>query len=1532
IGSVLVENGEWSFTPETALPPGDHNFTVLAVDHAGNKASDESDPWFFTILPTVPDAPAITGISDDSSSVAVPIEKGGSTNDTTPTITGTAKPYDIVEVFVNDTSVGSVTANQDGVWEFTIGETDVSSPLSGDGEYIIEATATDPDTGRTSGSTGEYPIVLDTTAPAKPDVPDAFDDQGPDTGSITQDGTTDDTTPTFTGDGEDPGSTITILDGSDIIGTTTVDENGEWTWTPTDPLEDGEHSISIIVTDPAGNESDPSDPLDFTIDSSEVAISITKVVDDAAPSTGDIASGGLTNDPTPTFVGTATPGTIVTITDQDGTTIGSTTTDHGGEWTLTPDTELADRSHTFTASAENEAGGTDSTTFNLTIDTTAPDAPAIGDVLDDVGFYQGSLKYGDTTDDTTPTFTGSNGEPGSTITIYDETGAIIGQALVDNDGDWAITTNPLPEGQHDLTLTATDKAGNESDPTDFTLIVDTKGPETTATITSIVEDSGVDQTDFVTNNPELVIWAEVSNDLGPGEIVQISVDNGETWQTAILDSDSGKYFLDLTAQPFAGGEYTFVSRVMDAAGNPGPEASQTVSIDLDAPTSNNAIAITGYEDNQDPQEGDFGSDTPTNDKTPRLKGTVSGLEDGDEVVIKVTDPLGIETILGTADVTGEGWIYQVKDDQALTDDGDYTFTAVIRDLAGNEGTSSDGFILTVDTTAPAGEVTIDSITTDTGDPGDFDTSDQEPTITCIVEGTLEAGDYVEIRITDSGNSSEILGWTKATLNEGKWELDLENLQGFDPLEPGSYTIEARLADLAGNVADPVSKQLKITLTPAENTIFITAIAPDNGILADDFITNKPITTITGTLGTPLQNGEFVQVQIVASDGSIDDQSWINAFVDGTGTGWSLDTTDSNLAAGDYTIHARIMNTAGVEGDTTTQDLTIDTTAPDATITIDSISADSGVLGDFITNDKNPKISGTVMGDVDVNDYIEVRITTDAGNTLIGTYEVAITNDAWELDQELLPGGLLDGEYTIEAQIKDKAGNVGPAAESKVLVIDTTAPAGTVTIDYYEDDVVLDTSDKLTGSLTNDNTPVLHGTVTDAEAGDYVAIYDNITGELLGTVTIDVGDVWTFNVPPLTTDDVYNFTACLVDKAGNEGTLSPEFTLTLDTTLSNHTITIDSISQDTGIEGDFNTTDQAPEIRVEATGLADDEFVQVRIVLNGADPEDPPVLDWTNATLNPDDGTWTLALKSLTDFALDQGAYTIEARVVDLAGNVGETPVEHELIISNITIDYYTDDEDMVTGDFERDTITNDPTPTLQGSTILKDQTDKVVIYEVDTDGNEFNLGSATINTNTNSWKFEVPVFNGTNGEHTYIAKLCKSSGEPYEGIESTPFTLTIDRTPPEGNAQITEITADTIFPGDFKTGDNHPDIFGTTTETLKKGEFVQIRLLDSTGTETIIDWTEADLQDNKQNWSSGIISSHFPDGIASGSYIIEARTVDAYGNPAAENNVATQDLVIYAPGTGSAIYAWIDSITTDTPSGLNETYSDTNWITRDHES
>ncbi|WP_260331919.1 Ig-like domain-containing protein, partial [Paraburkholderia sp. Kb1A] len=210
-------------------------------------------------------------------------------------------------------------------------------------------------------------VRIYTMGPDKPEIGEVIDDVGLVQGPVGNGESTDDTTPTLVGKGE-PGDTIVVIDNGTPIGETEVDEDGNWSFTPDTPLDEGEHEFTVVERDPAGNESKPSDPHVVIIDTTVPAPVITAVIDDVGPIQGPVASGGETDDTQPTVQGTAQAGSTVSVYD-NGKLLGTTEADSSGNWSFTPPTPLSKGDHELTAVATSQAGNTSesSDAFNFSL-------------------------------------------------------------------------------------------------------------------------------------------------------------------------------------------------------------------------------------------------------------------------------------------------------------------------------------------------------------------------------------------------------------------------------------------------------------------------------------------------------------------------------------------------------------------------------------------------------------------------------------------------------------------------------------------------------------------------------------------------------------------------------------------------------------------------------------------------------------------------------------------------------------------------------------------------------------------------------------------------------------------------------------------------------------------------------------------------------------------------------------------------------------------------------------------------------------
>ena len=459
---IVPADGIWTYTP--TLANGSYSFTFVAVDAAGNESPAAT--FSVTVDTISPARPVITSVVDDASPGVRPLSNGDTTNDAMPAFQGTAEPSATLRITANGSVWATITVPSDGIWAYTF-------TVLPDGPYAFTFVAIDAAGNESPAAT--FSLTVDTVLPTTPEITSVTDNVSPVTGSITPGGFTNDTTPTFTGTAE-AGTTLRITRNSGTPTTLTVPAGGTWTYTPT--LTNGSYSFSFVAVDAAGNES-PAATFSLTVDTiAPTTPVITSVTDDVPPVMGPITSGGITNDPTPTFAGTAEAGATLRIT---GSTPMSITVPANGIWTYTP--TLTTGSYTFNFVAIDAAGNeSPAATFSLTVDTVPPTTPVITSVNDNVSPVTGSITPGGFTNDTTPTFTGT-AEAGTTLRITRNSGTPT-TLTVPAGGTWTYTPT-LTNGSYSFSFVAVDAAGNESPAATFSLTVDTIAPQ----VTSILADS-----------------------------------------------------------------------------------------------------------------------------------------------------------------------------------------------------------------------------------------------------------------------------------------------------------------------------------------------------------------------------------------------------------------------------------------------------------------------------------------------------------------------------------------------------------------------------------------------------------------------------------------------------------------------------------------------------------------------------------------------------------------------------------------------------------------------------------------------------------------------------------------------------------------------------------------------------------------------------------------------------------------------------------------------------------------------------------
>lgn len=1061
--ATVDASGNWIFEIATPLSESTHYFTVQATN--ANGPGGLSAPVGITVDLSAPAQPVITSATDDVPGMTGTLDNGALTNDSRPTLNGTGEAGATIRILDNGVEIGSATVDQSGNWRFT-----PNTPLESNA-HIFTAVATDP-----AGNSGQlsdgFTLNIDAQAPDVPVITSVIDDNNQPTVPVLPGQSTDDRQPILNGTGE-PGATITIFDNGTPLGTAQVGENGSWTFPVPRNLSEGSHNLTVSATDPAGNT--------IVVDITPPAIPVlTSVVDDQPGITGNLVSGQLTNDATPTLNGRGEAGATINVyLDGNPASIGTTTVNSDGTWSFTPQTPLANGSHTFTLSATDPAGNSSavSSGFVLTIDTTPPAAPVIASVADNTAPVTGIVPNGGSTNETRPTLSGT-GEAGTTISIYNGS-ALVGTAQVQANGSWSFTpSTSLGAGVWNLTATATDAAGNTSAASEIrSFTIDTTAPA------APVIDTVYDGTGPITGN---LSSGQITDEARPvisgtreaNTTIRL-YDNGTLLAEIPADnSSSWRYTPDAS---LATGNHVITVIAVDAAGNASP-VSDSVNFVVDT-TPPLTPVITSVSDDQAPGLGTIANGQNTNDPTPTFSGTA---EAGATITLYENG-----TVIGTTTAQPDG-AWSVSTSTLAS--GTHVITAVATDAAGNSSPNSTAFTLTVDTTAPQTPI-LTSVVDDvaggvTGNLANGQiTNDNRPTL----NGTAEAGSVVSIYDGDT-----LLGVTSANAS-GAWS--------FTPttgLNDGTRTLTVTATDPAGNVSPATSGFTIVVDTLAPTVPLITSIVDDvpnnTGAIGNGQSTNDTQPTLNGTAEANSAVSIFDNGALVAT---------VNANASGN---WSW-TPTASLGQGSHAYSVSAADAAG----------NVSAASPSTTIIVDTIAP--GAPGNLVINATGNRVTGTAEAGS------TVTITSETG-VVLGT---ATADGTGSFTATLTPAQT-NGQPLL-AFAQDKAGNTGIAAG--FTAPDTRVPEAPI-ITNVVDDVGIYTGAIANGQVTNDAQPTLNGT---AQAGATVSIYNN--GALLGTTTANASGNWSFTPTGNLTEGSHAFTATATNANGT-GSVSTAATVIVDT--------------------------------------------------------------------------------------------------------------------------------------------------------------------------------------------------------------------------------------------------------------------------------------------------------------------------------------------------------------------------------------------------
>ena len=604
------------------------------------------------------------------------------------------------------------------------------------------------------------------------------------------------------------------------------------------------------------------------------------------------------------------------------------------------------------------------------------------------------------------------------------------------------------------------------------------------------------------------------------------------------------------------------------------------------------------------------------------------------------------SLLGSALTNATGsWSFAT----AVLSDGNHSFTATSTDTSGNTSAASSVTSVIVDTVAPV-TPTISLQSVDSGIVGDGITNVN------VISLTGQAEINSTIKVYDGAT---LLG--SATANaEGVWNFvaNLGNDQILAPIATAAITSVSR--DLGQGVVliGTAGANSTVSIYDASGTLLGTTAAGANGAWRFAGSSTAETFTVTAADANPGSTPSSPADAAAANQ----NQAWgftTGPMPDGVHN-FTITSTD---AAGNTSAASAVLA------------VTIDSTAPVAP-TVASFSADSGVVGDRITNANVLTLTGTAEANSTVKVY--------DGASLLGTAS-ANGSGAWNYTTAVLA----NGAHSLTATATDAAGNTSAASTALAVTVDTLAPSSPV--------IASDTT-------INTNEVVLTGT---AEANSTVKVYDGAS--LLGTASANGSGAWNYTTAVLA-NGAHSLTATATDAAGNTSAASTALAVTIDTTAP-VAPTVASFSTDSGVVGDHITNDST----LTLTGTA--EANSTVKVYDGAS-----LLGTASANGS---GAW-----SYTTAVLANGAHSLTATATDAAGNTSAASTALAVTIDTTasvapTIASFSTDSGVV-----GDHITNDSTLTLTGTA---EANSTVKVY----DGASL-LGTASAN-GSGAWSYTTAV-------------------------------------------------------------------------------------------------------------------------------------------------------------------------------------------------
>ncbi|WP_139778948.1 Ig-like domain-containing protein, partial [Salmonella enterica] len=1436
--------GIWDYTWPKDVTDGLHTLTVEATDKAGNQTTQTLDFTIDTRLstPTIAmDSRDDTGaIGDHITSVKRPGFTIGNID---------ADAHSVILRITQGGNSQEVTLTQaGGQWRFT------PDADWADGSYTLTVEVQD-NAGNVRQST---PLIV--TVDTQTSITDItlVNDHG-----VPDDNLTNSTRPQFEITvPADVNSVQLSIDGGANWVSAAQGIEGVWGYTwPTD-MGDGKHTLTVMVTDKAGNTA--TQTLEFFIDT---RLSTPTIALDSTDDTGTPGD-DMTNRTRPTFILQNIDSDVINVTvsvTHNGTTTSFTATQGAGGWSFTPPAPWGDGDYTLTVTVEDRAGNTrPSTPLTVTVDTQI--------AIDHIELVNDSGVPGDNvTKHVRPQFQISVPDDVEKVLLSIDGGTTWVTAIKSSTaGIWDYTwPTDMPEGQHTLTVEVTDGAGNKMTETlNFTIDITLMTPTIEL---APDQDTGQNKNDNLTSVTQPVfVLGSIDKDV---RHVELSIEHNGTFKTVVLteSADGWRYRPD---SALADGSYTFTVTVTDVAGN--QQTSAPLKVTIDGTLTTPVIELAAGEDS-----GTVGDRLTNHDRPVFDIRQVDS--DVTRVMVKVT--YNGKTHEEAAVFTNGQWRFTPSASWA---DGSYQLAVVVEDLAGNVKESAP-FEVRIDTTTTINNIVL---LNDTGVQNDQLTNVAKPSFRIDVPG-----DVVQVRVTLDGGAN----WNVIRKNaDGQWIFDSPNT-----LVDGTYTLRVEATDEAGNIAN---KDLVFNI---DTNIQVPTIAldagQDTGANTADNITNisrptftignvdpdviKVVVTIDGhdynatkvgagwqfTPGNAIPDGsynitvtvedkagntatskplpvvidttaEIESVTLVTDSGdsdvdnitkvdkpqfsivTADDITHVRVKIDNAanwieltkgGDGRWIFNVGSALPDGQHTLLVDVTDIAGNVAQETLQ-FTIDTTLREPTIVLDPTHDTGDDTNDNLTRINKPVF---IIGNVD-NDVSHIVVHLDGRDY---TIENTGGNLTFTPDQPLS-----DGQHTISVTVTDIAGNTKTSAELKIE-IDTQVQIDSVTL--------------TTDSGVND-----HDNVTNATRPSFeIVTPDDVTSVLVSfdgvnwtPVSKNAAGQWQFTAGSALSDGHYTLHVQATDRAGN--TANSTLGFTVDTQIDGLSVVmLDDAGKDS-TDGITNIT--SPRFEISAR----EPLQSVTVILNGK-----------SSTLTQGAGNkWLFT----PDTPLVDGTYKIEIVAEDIAGNKISKEVSFTIdtVVSDPRIDLLDADD---TGESAVDNITSVTKPRFVIGNVPAD-IDTVVIringvsYPVTANGN-------------NLWEFQVPVALN-DGVYEAVVVFRDIAGNTSE----TKLPFTIDTTTSVSVRM--EPASDTgSSNSDNLTNKQNPKFEGTAEPNAK----LVITIVDDKSGREVLKHTITVGADG--NWS--VTPNILPDGM----YTINVVATDVAGNTAQTQERFTIDTVTIDP-------------------------------------